>query len=120
MWHVSRRTISYTYEFKKHALPLFLEGYVHAMRVAGSTQEARHLYNEVRKSELFDKKLKIYAPHKLKEEFINNREDILSKSKLPVDKYHKTFGFNPHLKVWVCIGFVTPKTLCFWVCSRIL
>lgn len=26
VWHVSRRTISYTYEFKKHALDLYAQG----------------------------------------------------------------------------------------------
>ena len=46
--------------FKKHVLPLFLEGYVHALRIENDPTKARKLYNQVRKSDLFDKKLKMY------------------------------------------------------------
>ncbi|MBN1870364.1 MAG: hypothetical protein JW847_07315 [Candidatus Omnitrophica bacterium] len=47
-------------KFKKHILPLFLEGYVHALRVEKDYSKARALYAQVRKSQLFDKKLKMY------------------------------------------------------------
>jgi len=46
--------------FKGRALPLFLEGLVHAMRIQRDPQEARGLYQAVRASALFDKKLKMY------------------------------------------------------------
>jgi len=47
-------------EFQKHALPLFLEGYVHALRVGESEQACKKLYQAVCQSELFDKTLKMY------------------------------------------------------------
>ena len=43
-------------EFKRKALPLFLEGVVHALRTEGN----KKIYYRVRKSKLFDKKLKMY------------------------------------------------------------
>ncbi len=46
--------------FKMRALPLFLEGFVHAMRVQKDQIRARALYQKVRGSRLFDKKLKMY------------------------------------------------------------
>ncbi|MDP2652649.1 MAG: hypothetical protein Q8Q08_01315 [Candidatus Omnitrophota bacterium] len=46
--------------FKRHDLPLFLEGFVHALRVVPSPDQARRLYQTLRKSELFDTKLKMY------------------------------------------------------------
>ncbi len=49
--HISR--------FKPRPLPLFLEGFVHAMRVADDA-EVRRLYEAVRASELFDRKLGMY------------------------------------------------------------
>jgi hypothetical protein len=45
--------------FKQKPLPLFLEGFVHALRIA-EPDEARRLYEAVRNSELFDKKLGMY------------------------------------------------------------
>ncbi len=45
--------------FKPQPLPLFLEGFVHAMRVA-EPDEVRRLYETVRRSELFDQKLGMY------------------------------------------------------------
>lgn len=45
--------------FKQHTLPLFLEGFVHALRVAGP-DEARRLYQAARASALFDDKLGMY------------------------------------------------------------
>ncbi|MEK6537542.1 MAG: hypothetical protein AABZ46_00230, partial [Nitrospirota bacterium] len=47
-------------KFKRHALPLFLEGYVHALRIEKDPSAARKLYSEVRGSGLFDQKLKMY------------------------------------------------------------
>ncbi|MDP8213250.1 MAG: hypothetical protein P9X22_08200, partial [Candidatus Zapsychrus exili] len=47
-------------KFKIHALPSFLEGNVHAFRVAENKLQAQQLYKKVRKSDLFDKKLKMY------------------------------------------------------------
>lgn len=46
--------------FERHALPLFLEGYVHALRVESAPEGARRLYQQVRSSGLYDKKLKMY------------------------------------------------------------
>jgi len=46
--------------FKKHVLPPFLEGYVHALRVESNPARARKIYEEVRGSDLFDAKLKMY------------------------------------------------------------
>ncbi len=45
--------------FRQQPLPLFLEGFVHALRIA-KPQEARSLYDAVRNSELFDLKLGMY------------------------------------------------------------
>ncbi|MBF0478653.1 MAG: hypothetical protein HQL26_04150 [Candidatus Omnitrophica bacterium] len=47
-------------KFELHRLPLFLEGYVHALRTEGVGDSARKLYEDVRRSDLFDKKLKMY------------------------------------------------------------
>lgn len=47
-------------KFKQHALPLFLEGIVHAMKLERDPARARALYQAVRQSPLFDKKLKMY------------------------------------------------------------
>ncbi len=47
-------------KFKRHDLPVFLEGFVHAMRVERNPARLKNLYNAVRQSELYDKKLKMY------------------------------------------------------------
>ena len=47
-------------KFRRQQLPLFLEGFVHALRVAENVPEARALYQGVRRSPLFDKKLAMY------------------------------------------------------------
>ncbi len=47
-------------DFKRHDLPLFLEGFVHALRVEKNQGEARKLYKGLLKSPVFDKKLKMY------------------------------------------------------------
>jgi len=45
--------------FKQKTIPLFLEGFVHALRIA-EPEEVRRLYDEARNSELFDQKLGMY------------------------------------------------------------
>jgi hypothetical protein len=45
--------------FQQRSLPLFLEGFVHALRVADAEQ-ARRLYQAARNGELFDQKLGMY------------------------------------------------------------
>ncbi len=45
--------------FKQKPLPLFLEGFVHALRIA-EPDEAQRLYEAARNSELFDQKLGMY------------------------------------------------------------
>ena len=47
-------------EFRRQSLPLFLEGYVHALRVEENREAALNLYRQVRASDLFDKKLMMY------------------------------------------------------------
>ncbi len=46
--------------FKRHELPLFLEGFVHGMRVQASAASARRLHQAITKSALYDKKLGMY------------------------------------------------------------
>ncbi len=46
--------------FKRHDLPLFLEGFVHALRSEPDAARARELYRQVRKSPLFDRALGMY------------------------------------------------------------
>jgi len=46
--------------FQLHRLPLFLEGFVHALRVTPDSARARKLYRRLRRSPLFDRKLKMY------------------------------------------------------------
>jgi len=46
--------------FKRHDLPLFLEGFVHALRTEKSSMEANALYKGVRSSKLFDRTLGMY------------------------------------------------------------
>lgn len=46
--------------FKKYALPFFLEGFVHELRVEENKERARKLYQAIRRSPLFDRKLKMY------------------------------------------------------------
>ncbi len=60
-------------KFKLHMLPPFLEGYVHALRVAKDKEEARQLYIKVRESGLFDHKLKMY---KLNADISTETEEI--------------------------------------------
>lgn len=46
--------------FVQKKLPLFLEGQMHALRLAKDPQEAKSIYRATRKSGLFDRKLKMY------------------------------------------------------------
>ncbi|MFH1191744.1 MAG: cellobiose phosphorylase [Candidatus Omnitrophota bacterium] len=47
-------------KFTQKPIPLFLEGQMHGLRLSSGSKEARQLYRATRKSELFDKKLKMY------------------------------------------------------------
>jgi len=47
-------------KFKQRPLPLFLEPMVHALKVTEDKQSALKIFSAVRKSDLFDKKLKMY------------------------------------------------------------
>lgn len=47
-------------KFRRHALPLFLEGFVHALRTRqGTEQQARQFHQQVLKSPLYDRKLRM-------------------------------------------------------------
>ncbi len=46
--------------FERHDMPLFLEGFVHALRSEQDGAVAASLYEKVRKSAIFDAKLKMY------------------------------------------------------------
>jgi len=47
-------------KFRQRPLPLFLEGFVHAFRIAKNQSEKKSLYLAVKGSTLYDKKLKMY------------------------------------------------------------
>jgi len=47
-------------QFRQKPLPLFLEGFVHALRVVKDEKEARALYDALRGTDLYDKKLGMY------------------------------------------------------------
>ncbi|MDD4909305.1 MAG: hypothetical protein PHR44_01305 [Candidatus Omnitrophica bacterium] len=47
-------------EFKQSALPLFLEANVHALKVCADRGKAEALYRNIKKSPLYDRKLKMY------------------------------------------------------------
>ena len=46
--------------FRLHSLPDFLEGTVHAMKLAENREEAESLYRSVKESRLFDRELQMY------------------------------------------------------------
>ena len=46
--------------FKRHDLPLFLEGFVHALRVQNDSAAASEIYRAVKKSKLYDRVLGMY------------------------------------------------------------
>ena len=63
-------------KFKRHDLPLFLEGFVHGLRVEAESKnvkQAQALYRKVLKSPLYDKKLKMY---KVNADLSSQPEDI--------------------------------------------
>lgn len=47
-------------KFKQRPLPLFLEGFVHALKIAEGRKEKKVIYEAVRKSSLYDKVLGMY------------------------------------------------------------
>ncbi len=47
-------------KFKQKTLPLFLEGPVHYLRISENKQEARIFHQNMKKSEVYDKKLKMF------------------------------------------------------------
>ena len=47
-------------KFKQMPLPLFLEGIMHSLRVAESRSQAQGIFKAARKSQLYDRKLKMY------------------------------------------------------------
>ncbi|MDD5561418.1 MAG: cellobiose phosphorylase [Candidatus Omnitrophica bacterium] len=47
-------------KFKQRRLPLFLEGQMHALRLARDVNQAADIYKATRKSALFDKELRMY------------------------------------------------------------
>lgn len=59
--------------FKRHNLPLFLEGFVHALKVNHDHKHALQIFESVRKSGLFDRKLKMY---KVNEDITSETEEI--------------------------------------------
>ncbi|MBF0532723.1 MAG: hypothetical protein HQL23_06445 [Candidatus Omnitrophica bacterium] len=60
-------------KFLRRELPLFLEGYVHALRVEPDPERAKALYTQIRQSPLFDEKLKMY---KVNADISSQSEDI--------------------------------------------
>ncbi|MBF0486082.1 MAG: hypothetical protein HQL16_06180 [Candidatus Omnitrophica bacterium] len=60
-------------EFKRHDLPFFLEGFVHALRSEQDQAKAREFYQKIKKSPLFDKELKMY---KLNADITSESEEI--------------------------------------------
>ncbi|NLE65574.1 MAG: hypothetical protein GX606_06635 [Elusimicrobia bacterium] len=60
-------------EFERHDLPLFLEGFVHALRSEKDTEEAARLHHKVRSSALFDKALGMY---KVNASILSESEEI--------------------------------------------
>jgi len=47
-------------KFRQKILPLFLEGFVHALKIAGSAQERRLIHASIKDSPLYDKALGMY------------------------------------------------------------
>lgn len=60
-------------KFKQKRLPFFLESQMHALRLNGDIDKAKKLYDAVKKSGLYDKKLKMY---KVTESLKNMPEEI--------------------------------------------
>jgi hypothetical protein len=47
-------------KFRQKKLPLFLEGFVHALKIAEESRDKKSIYDTVRKSKLYDKSLGMY------------------------------------------------------------
>ena len=77
--------------FKIHYLPLFLEGYVHAMRIEKDIAKVRDLYLEVRSSDLYDQKLKMY---RISVDLSNESRDIGRLQTFPT-------GWLEHQTIWL-------------------
>lgn len=60
-------------QFEPKPLPLFLEGYVRALKIQSGREKARNLWNQVRQSDLYDQKLRMY---KLNASLKDQPEDI--------------------------------------------
>ncbi len=60
-------------EFEPKLLPLFLEGYVRALKIQPEREKARNLWKQVRQSDLYDQKLRMY---KLNTSLEGQPEDI--------------------------------------------
>lgn len=60
-------------EFERHDMPLFLEGFVHALRCEKDPERARVLHEKVRKSALYDKALGMY---KLNADITSETEEV--------------------------------------------
>jgi len=56
----TRESIVRPKAFRRHALPLFLEGYVHALRAEPDPRCAQKIYERLKASDLYDRKLKMY------------------------------------------------------------
>ena len=52
--------VIYPKKFSQKRLPLFLEAQMHALRLCENKKEAKKIYEETKKSALFDKRLKMY------------------------------------------------------------
>ncbi|MBF0569663.1 MAG: hypothetical protein HQL18_02675 [Candidatus Omnitrophica bacterium] len=60
-------------EFQRHDMPLFLEGFMHALKSEQDPGRALALHEKVRKSSLFDKTLKLY---KLNADITSETEEV--------------------------------------------
>jgi len=60
-------------KFALRVLPYFLEGFVHALRVERDEKIARRIHDQVRKTEIYDRKLKFY---KINEDLSRETEEI--------------------------------------------
>ncbi|MFC1709649.1 hypothetical protein ACFL2J_06315 [Candidatus Omnitrophota bacterium] len=65
-------------KFRQKPLPLFLEGFVHALKIAESDAEKKNIYEAVRKSELFDKALGMYKVNAA----LNNQPEEIGRARV--------------------------------------
>ncbi|NLL95573.1 MAG: hypothetical protein GX227_00450 [Clostridiaceae bacterium] len=59
--------------FKQRPIPYFLEGPMHVLRMEKDTEKARDLYNSIKKTGLYDDKLKMY---KVNDNIMNETKEI--------------------------------------------